>query len=517
MNKQQLYTFGGALLASTALAGAANALTWARVNNADGNGFTFSTTPFSIANTLFSTTASTANAVTITPSSLRVGASFSNLYTVATAANTRFSVEITPTGGAFSTGTAALNNANFLIQLSGQTTFTATVSASSICASAIGFGTQFVIDGCTAAATTGNADRSVNLGGLVFSGVTFTNASGLATVGGSISLTGRIYNTATGGNFEAAATGNVITSAAPIATAFVTPANTTVSATSTPTAFTSLSSSNIGTSTLTMDLVTVTITGTTALRTDLTTYANGTNEASSATVTVTSALLSSGAVANLHVVVGSGAAPATNATVANFSGGSATFQIASAALATSFRVRVAFNGTSAIPQVSAGTASIAFGLNASAQAPASASGTTAATNQGGFRAELNSFNSSTNLPYSSYMRIHNNGAVAGTVTITVRNDDHASGAMLGSSFTTAAIQPNSTMQLSAAEIEGTATSTKLPSGGANIPVASRLGSYTVSIAGPIVGYAQHILFDGQNVADLSAFRNGGVTSNNAAP
>jgi hypothetical protein len=100
------------------------------------------------------------------------------------------------------------------------------------------------------------------------------------------------------------------------------------------------------------------------------------------------------------------------------------------------------------------------------------------------------------------------------VTITIRNDAHDSGSVLGSAFTTAAIQPGATMQLSAAEMESTTTSTKLPSGGANVPTASRFGSYTVSITGPIIGYVQHILFDGANVADLTAFRNGNA---NEAP
>jgi hypothetical protein len=69
------------------------------------------------------------------------------------------------------------------------------------------------------------------------------------------------------------------------------------------------------------------------------------------------------------------------------------------------------------------------------------------------------------------------------------------------------------MQLSAAEMESETTSTKLPSGGANVPVASRMGSYTLSITGPLIGYVQHILFDGSSVADLSSFRNGGGTNN----
>src|SRR5262249_21861787 len=147
-------------------------------------------------------------------------------------------------------------------------------------------------------------------------------------------------------------------------------------------------------------------------------------------------------------------------------------------------VRLAFNGTTAIPTAATGTTQVVFGaIDANHSAPANASGGAAGATQGGFRAEVNMFNASPNGPYSSYLRIHNNGGVAGAVTVTIRNDAHDSGAMLGSSFTTAAIQPGGTLQLSAAEMEGTATSTKLPSGGANIPTASREGNYTVQVTG----------------------------------
>lgn len=518
MNKQQFYTFGGALLASTALTGAANAITFGRILS-DTN-MTFSSTPFSISNLLFSTTASTANTVTITPSRTRVGASFSNVYSVGTAPGTRFSVEISPTGGQFTSGTAALANAFFLSGISGAPTFVNTIAAT-ICASAIGFGTQFVIDGCTANTTASNTNRSVHIGGLVFSGVTFTNASGLATAGNSISLTGRVYNTATGGNFEAQATNAVITSAAAVSAGITASANVTVSATTTPTAFTALQSSNIGTSTLTMDLIRVNVTANGALTADLSTLATPGNQLASARVTVTSAVLSGAGVHSVYVTsdginhIGA-SSPLTQATVANFSGGTATFELTAAQMAGSFIVRVAFNGTGVIPQASNGTASVVFG--AAAQATGSISGTTAATAQGGFRSEVNMFNSTAQGPFSSYLRIHNNGGVAGAVTITVHNDAHDSGAILGSAFTTAAIAANGTMQLSAADIEGTGTAGgKLPNGGANIPTTSRMGNYTLRVTGPIVGYVQHILFDGHTVADLSSFRNGGATAAGSVP
>lgn len=509
MNKQQLYTFGGALLASTALSGAAHALTVGKVTASLG----FTTTAISIANTLFSTTASTANTVTITPNSVRPAARFTNIYSVDTIAGTAFSVEFTPSGAEFTSGTPTLANAEFILGPS-VGTFTGTVDASAICSGVIGFGTNFVLDGCTAAAGTSGNSHSLNVVGVLFSGVTFTRASGLATAGGSVTLTGRVYNTSTSGTFEAAATGTIITSAVPVTVTVTAAANVVASATTTPTAFTELSTSNGGNGDLTMDLFSVATTATGALEEDLTSLADGTDVVSTAKLTITSSILSSGAVSSVELS-SDGAGTTTIGTVANFSGGSVTFALVAADFTGSLLVQAVFNGTTVIPEAAAGTVAIEIGGITGEQALAAASGATAAVTQGGFRGEVNTFNASTNGPFSSYLRIHNNGAVAGTVNVTIYNDDHTSGEMLGAAFTTASIQPGSTMQLSAAEMEGTATSTKLPSGGAGVPAASRVGSYTVKVTGPIVGYIQHILFDGESVADLSSFRNSGDT--NAAP
>lgn len=516
MNKQQLYTFGGALLASTALSGAAHAMTFGR--SVSGS-LTFTTSAISVANTLFATTASSANEVVLSANGgQRVMGRFSNVYSATSVASTLFSVEMSPTGATF--GNAGIESADFLIIGSHGTTFQTTIAASSVCASAVGFATQFVLNGCTAATGTAggasNANLSMAIGGVMFSGVTFSNASGLATAGSAIQLTGRIYNTTTSGNFEAASTNNIITSAVPLSVSTSARANVTVSAVSTPLAFSSLSTSNTGvaTATLTMDLTQILITSTGTWRSDLDTMSVASNEISSARITVTSALLSSGAIHNVFVdrsLNGTAAARVNNLTAANFSGGTVTFVVEDAAQ-TSYMISIAFNGTTAIPAASTGTTTVTFGLETgNGQIIGSVSAGAAGTGQGGFRAEVNMFGASNAAPYGSYLRIHNNGAVAGTVSITIRNDDHTSGAMLGSTFTTAAIQPGSTMQLSAAEMEGTTTSTKLPSGGANVPAASRTGAYTLQLTGPIVGYAQHILFDGSSVADLSAFRNGGQT------
>ncbi|MHB1207158.1 MAG: hypothetical protein ACYCZX_16430, partial [Rhodospirillaceae bacterium] len=95
MNKQQLYTAGSVLLATTALTGAANA---GIVSNAitAGDKFGGSTvTSVNVANTIFSTTAATANALTVGPKTFTV--TFSNNF----GATTKFSMEIDPIGAAF--------------------------------------------------------------------------------------------------------------------------------------------------------------------------------------------------------------------------------------------------------------------------------------------------------------------------------------------------------------------------------------------------------------------------------
>ncbi|MGE4065093.1 MAG: hypothetical protein AB7E79_17140 [Rhodospirillaceae bacterium] len=523
MNKQQLYTLGGALLASTALTSAANAMTFGRLLATAGSaGAAFSTSGFTIANTLFSTTAATANAVTITPSDTKVAARFSNQYNASTALGVAIAVEMIPTGAEFTSGTAVLGNVDFLVSSTTVTSYVSTVGAEIACTGSTGFGTSFVISGCTAAAGAANsgggsagASFSVNFTGLVFSGVTFTNASGLATAGSTVTMSGRIYNSQTLTNYEPTATSTIITSSAPLSVSVSPAANVTANASATPTAFINLSTTNGPNTSVTMDLVSIQFTTNNALLANLTTPASAADVASSVQVTVQSAVFSGAATS--RVTIAAAASGTTTATVANFSGGAVTFTLVDADITSNATttVRVVFNGTTAIPAAAAGTVTVAIAAEGTGQAPPSVTGTTASIAQGGFRAEVNTFNASTNGPFSSYLRIHNNGTNAGTVNIQVRSDDHTSGAILGSQFTTGTIQPGSTMQLSAAEIEGTETSTKLPSGGANVPTASRMGSYTLSITGALVGYVQHILFDGEVVADLSSFRNGANT--NSAP
>jgi len=505
MNKTQFYTLSGALLASTALSGAANAGTIGRFDSQ-----VFTTSGITVANSLFSTTASTANTVVL-GGSTAAGRNFGMRYTNNFSGTTRWTTEFTLTGARFVTG--GLTTANVVIftaTASNLTTVSGEASGTVACASVTSLVDLLVVNDCAISTGMGQTGLAYGIG---LTGVTFNSASGLATAGSTVTLTGRVYNPSNvSQTFEASASGTMLTSAAPIQVISAAGTSVTASATTTPLAFTALSLPTNGS--LSVTLATIRLSATGATDAGLSAQTNSivsTNLANTTAITVASTILTSASVRSVSLVAQAGGI--SNTTVANFSSGSVTFTIGTTtwAATSSAAVVVQFQGTTAIPAAAAGT--ITSSVQAS-EAALTASSATASVSQGGFRAEVNTFNASTNAPFSSYLRIHNNGAVAGVVTITVNNDDHTVGnATLGAAFSTASILPGTTMQLSAAEMEGTTTSTKLPAGGANIPTASRVGSYTLNITGPIVGYVQHILFDGKSVADLSGYRNSGNTSN----
>jgi hypothetical protein len=483
MNKTQFYTLSGALLASTALSNTAGAGTIGRF---DANNV-FTTSSVTIANAIFSTTASTANGVTF--GGLSAGESgFGMRYNNTFSGSTAWSTEFTISGARFIT--AGLGVGNFAIMTyTSSNTNTAAANVASACASVTALVDLLVVNDCQL-----STQVSTGALGIKFSGVTFNSASGLATAGSTVQLTGRVYNpTNTSQVFEASSTGTIITSANPFRVNVTAGTNGTASATVTPVAFASLSAPNDGS--LSLRLVTIQITGTGARGDGLSTASGiATTSALTASVSVASSIFSSSAVQNVKLEAANGT---TQTTLANFSGGTVTWSIDNLWVGgNSANVVVSFTGSTAIPAAAAGTVTTSF--TASQQA-FTATGATASISQGGFRAEINTFNASTNGPFGSFLRIHNNGGTAGAVTVTVRND--ATGEVLGSAYTTAAIASNATVQFSALQIETAA----------GIPTASRSGSYTISVTGPIIGYAQHILFDGNSVADLSGFRNAGST------
>lgn len=502
MNKQQLFTAGSVLLATTALSGVANAgIVSSSSTTAAGSprGGVTTMTALNVAQTLFSATTSTANAVSLGPTNIFVA--FSNNFTAAT----KFSMEITPVNAGFVLAVDAkvlLTNAGSFLTVNN------TVAASTACTSVTPLTTKIILDGCGGLSnkvvqTSGAGDNtSASYGGVLFSGVSFNNASGMAATGSAISVSGLVYNANnTSQSFETITAANVVLSASPVTVSIGSGGTFTANASSTPVAF-----SYSGAAVLTMALAYVDITGTGVLAADLAATAQAdttltaTQLISSIQVTIAAAALSQAAATavvanNLSGVLTAGY---YNATVANFSAGVATFSVNAGQGFTSFVIQVAFSGTTALTAAAAGTVTVAFGIgNSMGQALPTVTGKTGSISLGGFNAELNTFLGSSNRSFTSYARIHNNGLLSGAAVVTVRND--ATGVTMGT-YTTSSIAIQQTLQLSAADIET----------GAGITAAAGQ-NYTLSISGAFSGYAQHIIFNpatGQ-LADLSSFRNRG--------
>jgi len=504
MNRQQLYTLSGVLLASTALAGIAEAAT---VGHSGVAGAAFTTSALKIANTIFSTTATSADTVAVGGEAAFV-VKFSNQFVT----TTKFSVEIDVSGAQFNT--SAVGNTNVLVGDLGtnSNTFANSIAASTACSSVTPLVSKIIIDGCqlsTTGAFSGTSgygsNASASATGILLSGVVFNTANSLATVGNTIALFGSVYNTSNPTqSFESITSASVVTSTAPLSAAVTSCANVTVSPTATPAAFDYLSTSNVTSpGGLSMCLATVTITNSGALTGTLTAgaFAGLDTVASSVNVTITDTVLGSAAVARVSL---DGSTSQNTTTAANFSGGSATFSIGSGTgtgtvgAASNFTINLSFTGSTPIPAAASGTVSLAFGKGgtSAAQAVVAVSGSTATISRGGFNAELNTFLASSNTSFTSFARLHNMGVTPGTAQVTVVSD--ATGAQLGSTFTTATIAANQTLQLSNKDIEGSAGFT-----------AAAGVNYTIQITGPFIGYAQHIIFNpatGQ-LADLSGFRN----------
>jgi len=505
MKRQQLYTLGGVLLASTALSGMAEAAVVGHATAAGAVGFT--TTALKIANTIFSTTATSADTVSVGGDTAFV-VKFSNSFT----ASTKFSVEVDVAGAQFNPNAAG----DIRVIVGGLTTTGSsfeTTTSSAACSAVTPLVSKIIIDGCqlstaTFSSTTGSAlDHSAVAGGILLSGVTFNTANSLATVGNSISLSGSVYNTTNPSqSFESITSGAIVTSAAPLTVSITACTNQVANPTATPAAFDYLVSSTAN-GTLSMCLASVTISSSGALTATLGSAATLATVATSVNVTLTDSVLGSAAVSAV-VLTGSASAisSANQTTVANFAGGAATFTVNTTGDASNFTINLTFTGSTPIPAAAAGTVSLAFGKGGvgSAQAVTAASGGTAQISRGGFNSELNTFLTSSNLGFVSYARIHNMGATAGTASVTILND--ATGAQLGSTFTTATIAAGQTLQLSNKDLETSA----------GITAAAGV-NYTIQITGPFIGYAQHIIFNpatGQ-LADLSGFRNHDAGSGNS--
>ncbi|MEQ9449847.1 MAG: hypothetical protein RLN70_13240, partial [Rhodospirillaceae bacterium] len=337
MKKSQLYTLGGALLASTAMSGVAHAGSVGTIAmNLGANGSSISSTTQNIANTLFSTTAATANALAFRGGSDsgtgagHVAVSFENSFTVSSLVNVTLNV----TGGRIVT-TSAPTIVGLLRHNGATSTFTTTVG--SVCSSTNILINQILLSSCEISASLtaaiGVSATATFFGGLQLSGLTFNNASGLASADATISLSGTVNDNANPAIIiENISSGAIVTSRAPISSVVAAGTSGTTNPATTPAAFTNFSAPVANA--VTLALATVTITGNGALGTDLATAvspsgnAGGTQAASNTLfVTVSSSTLSDDATSRARLTNASdaGTASSTLITPAALTGGSVTF------------------------------------------------------------------------------------------------------------------------------------------------------------------------------------------------
>jgi len=515
MNKYQLYTLGGALLAATSLSGAVQAAGSVGHFNSGAATNVFTAGALKISNTAFSTTAATANAQVI--DGANVGANLGFLFT--NSYNQGFNLNITiPVTGATFVGTPV---ARYLItggSLATGSTIQTSMSAASLNPSlnpVVGaLNNQIFISNVqiSSANNTVGGGTAQSVSGVVLEGVAFTNAAGLATAGGSISLGATVASQANQNLvYETIASAPVVTSAAPLTTTVSAGTAASVAVGSGTTQFTAFTSGG-----LTVTLTSIAITSTGALATDLSTTVSadgsvaGTFAGSDGiNVTVTSPALSDPAAVSLVVYSSAAGAPAVNSnlTAANFSAGSATFSLSNTAVtyAGSLAVQLTYSGTTAISAAAAGTVTLAYsiGTGSSVVAPASGSGVTTVVSRSGLNTQIDWANSGTGsgTGFTSYIRIHNTGSAAATASIVVKKDttDGSAISTLGT-YTTATVPAGGTIQVGVPTIES------------SLGITAPTGSYTLLISGAFPGYIQHLSYNGTSLIDLDGFRSAGATT-----
>jgi hypothetical protein len=328
-----------------------------------------------------------------------------------------------------------------------------------------------------------------------------------------VTLSGRIENPNVSATYENIDSATYITSVTSASILFSTttssnglPAslNTAASVTASP-PFVNFGSTG-GVATLTALVGSLSLTTNGGTSTDMATTLSGTNLISTAELKITHGALSDPAFNSISI--------RTNATTINYktatqiASGVATFTLTGAQIdngSTSIYIDIGITGATTITGGS-GTGAATLTPTASAtgiNALAAATGNLASIGKGGLSSAVNTFQNSVNT-VPSFLRITNTSTTAGTYTVIIRNGDAASGAILGT-YTGAAVQPQGTVQLSAAQLEA----------GASLTAPTSLGNYQLAISAAFNGYIQHLSYSSSTgvLSNLSAFRNGsGQTS-----
>lgn len=347
---------------------------------------------------------------------------------------------------------------------------------------------RIILENCRSSAT-GRIDA------MILSGITYDEANGLATAGANISISGLVVGTTSRTTFETIASTNVVTSVNSLAGSVTAGTVLSISNTATPTAFSKLTGAA---TTGSLARVNSTL-NPSVVNGSLAAFANVSSQSATVELTVTHGVLTDAATTKLQISeIGVATATMASFTPTTTAGSVASFNITTEARLTgSFDVEVQFNGSTTISEWAAGTVAIAFTSGSATQAAApGASGATAALSRNGFTTELNTVQSTFGTGgtlFQSFVRITNNGAVPGTTTIVVKNDN--TGATIGT-YTTESIEAKSSLQISMQQIEAVVGAP-----------ASNI-QYRLEFSGAIDGYVQHVMFNSVDnyFTDLSGAR-----------
>jgi|GEM_PF-4999984 len=484
MKRENLYLVGGALLASTALTTAANAGVFALKGDLTGS---VTATALGVSAQVFSATPAAAK--TFGPIGLvyRFNSGISMT-------QSSFNASIGITGAQFNTAGVSLEIRGFTGTVGATGSINLTGAAASVQCGVIPSTSSITLSNCTLTAFTGTG----SIVGLIISNVVFDNATGLATAGGSIALTGSVTLIPSNSSFDATASQAVLTSRNSLTAtvAAATPSQINVGA--------SPSFSRLANGSLTVTLATINITQTGSLGSDLTSLVTGATAVGAAnSIKLTSAALTDDATTKSEAVLAT-AANSASRTLTSFGAGFVTFTFAAAAVQDTYSLTVNFNGTSQIDNAAAGSVDVTFAALAADSVtsnnvapPGATAAATAALSRNGLSINVNSIQPSVAQgarTYSSLLRIVNTGSVAGTISIALRNND--TGAALGT-YTSASIPAGGSIQVTSAALE---------TGAGITPTASVL--YQGTVTGSISGYVQHVNWnqDAGFFSDLSALR-----------
>ena len=478
MNKQSLYLFGGALMATTALSTASQAA----VIKADALTSTGTTaiTPLGLAIEVFSRTAATAATAVIGSAA---GTASNLLIDFAASFTSAYNINVFVSGANF-TGTPTV------LIYSQTSTGSLTASTTGGC-SVQALPDKLLITNCSATGSgTGSRADAMRI-----TGITYVGAGALGIAGSSIKIEGYISNATGNLTFENITSAAVVTSKSAAETKIETGATVSIDSLATPLF------SKFTTSGTQATLGTIHFSSTAAVGSDLsTTFGTAASISGNVEVKVTHpALTDLPGLLSVSLVT----TTTTSRSPGQFVSGTVSFTIAPGSLNGAV-VQLTFDGTSPIA-TAAGTSTVTVTPTTTtggiARAVAAFSGALATYNRGGLSVEVNSLFNTAGVGstlYRSLLRVANTSPIDGVATITVKND--LTGAAIGSY--TATITAGATKQISSADIEA-AISTALAVG----------APYKVVVSGGFNGYVQHLLWNSVTglFTDLSGFRNGALT------